>query len=117
MYLKLSLISLALLCFILFFFTSFYQFKDTISSVCFHRKAHEVWVVTAYLKNNKQQSPQHITCSLNFTVRICSVRRVSNIAEGTYINLGEEVLKSHFFRLPRNLHYASFLSLSQEICL
>lgn len=44
---KLSFTSLALLCFILFFFILLYHFKDIISSVYFHRRAHEAWVVIA----------------------------------------------------------------------
>lgn len=61
---------LALLCFILFFFILLYQFRVIISSVYFHRKAHEVCKVIAYLEKSKQQPPQHITYSLIYTAGI-----------------------------------------------
>lgn len=67
---KLSFISLSLLCFILFLFISLYQFKDIIPSVYFHRVAHKVWVVITHLEKNKQQ-PYNIVLNLHSKYLVC----------------------------------------------
>ena len=90
---------LALLCFILFLFILLYQFKDIIFQCLFSQDS--PWGLGSYCLVRKISATETTTYSLIYIGRIWYKKRVSNIPEGIYISLGDEVLKTNFFQTSK----------------